>query len=373
MEKCSSVNHKEIEALYYCGECKIYMCNKCDKFHSEIFQNHYKIKLEKGNDIKELFTGFCKEKSHKDELQYFCKKHNSLCCAKCITKLKGEENGQHFDCDIFFIKDIENEKRNELKNNIKCLENMSINFEQKINEVKPVFEKINKSKEELKLNIQKIFTKLRSALNEREDELLTQVDNKYNELYFNEDILKECDKFPNKIKISLEKGKEIENNWNNVNRLPLLIHNCINIENNIKNIKLLNENIGKINNLKINIKFDPQEEGINKFLNSIKIFGKVSGSDKLQLSLYNKKTSIGNITPSTFINIYLKVSVHKHPLEIIKRFVTGWICDICRATGDLNTPSYHCTVCDFDLCSKCAEKYIKEGKAKVANNLNFFN
>ena len=27
--------------------------------------------------------------------------------------------------------------------------------------------------------------------------------------------MKECEKLPNKIKISLEKGKEIENNWNN--------------------------------------------------------------------------------------------------------------------------------------------------------------
>ena len=175
MEKCSSLNHKEIDATLYCGECNIYMCNKCDKFHSEIFQNHNLIKLEKGNDITEIFTGFCKEKTHKDELQYFCKKHNILCCAKCITKLKGENNGQHSDCDICFIKDIENEKRNKLKENLKCLEDISINLEQKINELKLIYEKIEKSKEELKTNIQKIFTKLRNSLNVREDELLSYI------------------------------------------------------------------------------------------------------------------------------------------------------------------------------------------------------
>ena len=49
-----------------------------------------------------------------------------------------------------------------------------------------MYEKIDKSKEELKRNIQKIFTKLRNALNDREDELLLEVDNRYNELYFNE-------------------------------------------------------------------------------------------------------------------------------------------------------------------------------------------
>ena len=370
MEKCSSLNHKEIDALSYCGECKIYMCNKCGQFHSEMFQNHNTIKLEKGNDIRELFTGFCKEKSHKDELRYFCKKHNILCCAKCITKLKDEENGQHSDCNVCFIKDIENEKRNKLKENIKCLEDISINLEQKINELKILYDKIEKRKEELKENIQKIFTKLRSALNEREDELLSEADKIYNELYINEELIKNSDKLPNKIKISIEKGKEIENNWNNNNALPLLINNCINIENNIKNIKLLNENIGKLNNLKIDIKFYPQEEGINQFLNSIKIFGKISESDKLESSIYNK-TPIGNITSSTLISIYLKVSVHNHPLEKIKRYVTGWLCDMCRAKGDQNIPSYHCTICDFDLCTKCAEKYIKEGKAKQSNELNF--
>ena len=42
-------------------------------------------------------------------------------------KLKGKENGQHSDCDICFIEDIEKEKRNKLKDNIKCLEDISIN------------------------------------------------------------------------------------------------------------------------------------------------------------------------------------------------------------------------------------------------------
>ena len=180
MEKCFSINHKEIDALSFCGECKLYMCNKCEKLHSELFQNHNQIKLEKGKDIKEIFTGFCKEKCHKAKLNYFCKKHNELCCAECIAKLKGKESGQHSDCDVCFIEDIENEKRNKLKDNIKSLEDISINIEQKINELKPMLEKINKSKEELKTNIQKIFTKLRTALNDREDELLNEVDNKYN-------------------------------------------------------------------------------------------------------------------------------------------------------------------------------------------------
>ena len=274
MEKCASINHKEIDAISFCGECKLYFCNKCDKFHSEIFQNHNIIKLEKGKDIGELFTGFCKEKNHKVELKYFCKKHNELCCAECITKLKGKENGQHSDCDIYFIEDIEKDKRNKLKKNIKCLEDISTNLEMKINEIKAIYEKIEKNKEESKENIQKIFTKLRNSLNNREDEILLEIDDKYNKLYFNIDIIRECDKLSNKIKISLEKGKEIENNWDN-NKLKILIFNCINIEKNIKEINLLNKNIEKISDLDINFKFNLEESKVNKLLDSIKIFGKI--------------------------------------------------------------------------------------------------
>ena len=65
---------------------------------------------------------------------------------KCVVldallKLKGKEKGQHSDCDICFIEDIENEKRNKLKENIKCLEDISINLEQKIKELKPCMKK----------------------------------------------------------------------------------------------------------------------------------------------------------------------------------------------------------------------------------------
>ena len=256
-------------------------------------------------------------------------------------------------------------KKNKLKKNIKCLESISINLNQKINELKIIYGNIEKSKEELKTNIQKIFTKLRNALNEREDELFSEIDKIFNELYFNEDIIKESDKLPNKIKISLEKGKEIENNWNN-KMLTLLINNCINIENNINNIKLLNENIGKINNLKIDIKFYPKEEGINKFLNLIKIFGKILKLDKLESNI-----KIDENVPEELITSYklkssnfINTSIHKHPLEIIRRYMIGWYCDACRLNFDKNNPSYHCTLCDFDLCIKCAKKYIKEGNVK---------
>ena len=59
---CSLKDHKEIKAIIYCHECKNYMCNKCDNIHSGLCPNHHKYNLDK--DLKEIFTGFCKEQNH---------------------------------------------------------------------------------------------------------------------------------------------------------------------------------------------------------------------------------------------------------------------------------------------------------------------
>ena len=98
----------------------------------------------------------------------------------------------------------------------------------------------------MKLNIQKTFTKIRNTLNEREDELLFEVDNIYSKEFGKEDLIKNCEKLPNKIKSLLEKGKLIYNDWNDDNKLYSIINDCINIENNIKEINIINENVKKI-------------------------------------------------------------------------------------------------------------------------------
>ena len=85
-------------------------------------------------------------------------------------------------------------------------------MEKSINEIKIIFEEINKSKEDLKLKVQSIFTKIRNALNEKEDKLLSDIDKQYDDKYFKEDLIKESEKLPNKIKKSIDKGKIIEKN-----------------------------------------------------------------------------------------------------------------------------------------------------------------
>ena len=57
--KCSSEEHKEINAVKYCPQCGIYLCNKCDNYHSPLFKNHHPFKLNKDTEI---WIMYCKIK-----------------------------------------------------------------------------------------------------------------------------------------------------------------------------------------------------------------------------------------------------------------------------------------------------------------------
>ena len=207
-KKCSLKKHIENDAISYCIECKINLCNKCEKLHSELFENHTLFKIDK--NFSEIFTGLCKEQNHSEKLIFFCRTHNQLCCSSCIANIIDKIYGKHVKCKICFIENIKEEKKNQLKENLKYLEELSKTFDESIRKLKQMIEKINESKENLKINIQKIFTKLRNAINDREDKLLLEIDNKYDNFYFKEDIIKEFEKLPYKIKESLEKGKLLE-------------------------------------------------------------------------------------------------------------------------------------------------------------------
>ena len=114
-QKCSLKGHNEIDANSYCQKCEIYMCKKCEKYHLDLITNHKPISIDK--DIKNILTGFCKvENHHQNELNFFCKNHNELCCGLCITKIKSKGYGQHSDCNVFNIEDFIDEKKTKFKN-----------------------------------------------------------------------------------------------------------------------------------------------------------------------------------------------------------------------------------------------------------------
>ena len=273
--KCSSKEDQDIEAISYCGECKVYMCVNCDKFHSKLLSSHQTYSVNE--QLDDIFSEFCQEKNHSNKLEFYCKTHNILCCAACTSKIGKDGIGSHKDCDVCFIEDIKKEKENKIKSNIEYLEELSKNLNDLINnfeDFRVLYERTVKNKEDLKMKIQDIFTVLRNDLNKREEELLLEVENYFNDICCEESLIKEVEDLPNKINLSLEKGKKID--INNNNKLALFINNCINMENNVLDINKVVENIKKFKNGSYKtIKFD-YDEKFNLIKQNIKSLGKIS-------------------------------------------------------------------------------------------------
>ena len=277
-KKCAFEEHKNIDAIDYCSECDIYVCEKCKDYHQYLVENNHNKNL-RNKENNEINKEICYEHNHENKYEYFCKTHNTLCCIKCVTKIRGSGNGQHSQCDICFIDDIREEKKMKLKQNISYLENIST-FDSLINKLKSAYAEISDKKEKLKIKIQKLFSKIRNELNKREDQLLIKVDQIYEKYFFNKNLNKEIDKIINQINISLKKGKSTLNDYNNKNiNLISLINDCVMVENNIKDMDLIKENYKKYeNNKKNKIDIKLKEEEIN-FLMNIKNFGNIFAND----------------------------------------------------------------------------------------------
>ena len=269
---CSFKEHTQINAISYCFICRIYMCNKCETFHSKMFEAHKSVNIDK--ITKDFFTGYCKEENHPYELEYFCKVHRQLCCAKCVIKIGNKKEAIHKNCDVCTIEEIKEEKINKLNENIEKLEKLSKTLNEEINNLKEIFEKVNNKREEIKLDLLKIFTKIRNELNNRENQLLEEVDKLFDKHFVKEDNIRECEKLPNKIKTSLEKCKKI--NIEN-DKLNSLINDCLNIENDINTIDEIKEDINKCKGAnKLDIGFTTQnKDDINVLTDMINNFGKI--------------------------------------------------------------------------------------------------
>ena len=101
------------------------------------------------------------------------------------------------------------------------------------------------------------------------------VDDKCKEIYGNDEIVKESEKLPNKIKSSLDKGKLIDNEWNDNNKLIFNINICINIENNIKKLNLIDEKIKQSKSeQEKNNEFYMEQESYDNLIKIIKSLGK---------------------------------------------------------------------------------------------------
>ena len=266
-KKCSLKNHSSKDAKIICVNCNLNLCAKCEVFHSNFCKDHLTYNLD--TDYKDNFNGYCNENGHSIKLEYFCRTHNILCCAKCIAKIKNEKNGKHTDCNICNIEEIIDEKKGKFNENIKTLKELSETVKLSIENLKNIFDCIVKNEEKIKLEIQNSFDVINEVLNNRENQLVLEVDNIYDDIFIKEDIFKEIEKLPENIKLALE-SNYVANENNNEENIISLVNNCINIENYIKDINIMNEKIKtlkNVDNLTIDYIYNNEMllEQINKF------------------------------------------------------------------------------------------------------------
>ena len=251
--------------------------------------------------LKSFKYFICKEPNHGNKLEFFCKNHNTLCCVSCTSKIGKKGLGLHKDCDVCFLEDIKEEKKEKFKSNTKYLEEISNTLKESIDNLIKTNEKIAKDREDIHLKIEKTFSKIRSKVNNREEEILAEVNGLFDKMYIDEKNLKKWDELPNSIKSSLEKGKKIESNDD---KLVLFIDECINIENNLKEINKINQIIKKnIDKGYKEVQFNFDEEQIDSLLGYIKIFGNISvnnfDSSILHTNIKKQETIINWIREKT--------------------------------------------------------------------------
>lgn len=276
--KCSNQEHKDLPAEFYCPQCKIYMCKTCASFHNNMFSSHNPTPIEPSRPEESLeFSGLCPlPKHHYAPFDYYCLSHQELCCSACISKINTIGHGNHKDCEVILLREIENKKKNELPNNINELKNLQKKIEELIDEINKLKIEVNNNKEEVKKEVQRIFEEIRAAVNQRENEILDEIDKKFEkalEITKDKEIVNN-EKLPSKITFYIEKGTSTQNDWpkNNLNEN---IQVCVNIENLIRELKSKYKNIKSNHNINISLKFVSEEKAqelISKIMNFGNLF-----------------------------------------------------------------------------------------------------
>jgi len=76
-----------------------------------------------------------------------------------------------------------------------------------------------------------------------------------------------------------------------------------------------------------------------------------------------------NTINNTIINEYtIKSSLHIHPIACVRFFLKQWVCSHCNNNFYDDSPSYICTLCNFNLCYNCAKNTITKGR--LNNEMN---
>lgn len=196
------------QANIYCTMCKSFYCAECEaNFHDSISPSHAQYVTHSLN--VDPFTGKCKTHSG-SSLNYFCCTHRCLCCADC--QLNG---GDHCNCNIIPFSSVDiTRTKNDLWYAIERIEagiHGVRSFPVEIFDEKHAAYEDRTNK--VATEIRQAFNDIREAIDRKEAELLTKIEEFYNESAGDIDNI--ITEFNNIDEVSevLNLAKQIEHTW----------------------------------------------------------------------------------------------------------------------------------------------------------------
>ena len=169
-------NHQN-EAVKYCKDCELWLCDECLKIHDVFNKSH--ILSVKGVPLK------LKCKNHNNEFtQFYCLQCKEEICSFCLTKI-----GKHLEHRAIKFEKLEKlameiNKKLKYKNYEECEKNLEYIREKNENEK-------NKKIEDFKEKIQNLIDKIKII----EDNYIHEINEKFEYLNNAIDVIKECYKY----------------------------------------------------------------------------------------------------------------------------------------------------------------------------------
>ena len=172
-DPCASEN-ETVPGEFYCTDCLEYLCNNCARAHRKLKTlKHHNLLGRDEMPKKNLTTvgvqqKFCSKHTNK-QIDYFCEKHEQLCCSVCVTL-------EHRQCKVLYVDDIAEEfnssqEYQDLKKQIKLLET-------KLTETKKQSEKNCQDVNQYFTTLISDIEQFRSQINTKLDEIERKLEEK---------------------------------------------------------------------------------------------------------------------------------------------------------------------------------------------------
>ena len=172
-DPCASEN-ETVPGEFYCPHCLEYLCNNCATLHRKLKTSKHHNLLGRDEMPKKNLTTvgvqqkFCSKHTNK-QVEYFCEKHEQLCCSVCVTL-------EHRQCKVLYVDDIAEEfnssqEYHDLKKQIKLLET-------KLTETKKQSEKNCQDVNQYFTTLISDIEQFRSQINTKLDEIERKLEEK---------------------------------------------------------------------------------------------------------------------------------------------------------------------------------------------------